>query len=100
RGRRVAAEVGVAPAIRIGLDAVEGRPGEARALVDVAQRGRARRGGVVLVVRGDVEAHVERVDGVGRRVARGRRIRGADRRRQVGQRDLDLEVVAAARVRV
>ena len=98
RRRRVARDVGVRPAERIGLHAARVvRQREPRALVDVTQRRRACGRRVVLVVRRDVQAEVQRVDRVRRRVA-GRRARGrADRRRQVGQRDLDLEVVAAGR---
>ena len=82
--RRVAVDGRVAPDPGIGLDAVERGPGQPRALVDVAQRARASRRGVVVVVRRDVQADVLRVD----------------RRRQVRHRDLDLEVVAAAGVGV
>ena len=96
RRRRVARDVGVGPAERIGLDAAGVvRQREPRALVDVTQRRRAGRCGVVLVVRRDVQPQVQRVDRVRRRGAR-RRARGrADCRRQIRQRDLDLEVVAA-----
>ncbi len=84
-GRRgVAGQRGLTPAVRIGLDAVEGRPAEPGAVVDVAQGGRAGRRGVVLVVGGDVQPHVLRID----------------RRRQIGHRHLDLDVVTTAGVAV
>ena len=97
RRRRVARDVRVAPAERVGLDAAGVvRPGEPRALVDVAQRRRARGRRVVLVVRRDVQpmcsgliVFVAACPSAGR----GR----ADRGRQVRERDLDLEVVAAGR---
>ncbi len=85
RRRRVARQRRVAPAVGIGLHAAERRPREARALVGVAQHGRAGARRVVVVVVGrDVQAHVIGIDG----------------RRQVGHRDLDLEVVAAPAVGV
>ena len=82
--RRVARQRRAAPAVRIGLDAAERRPGQTGAVVDVAQRRRAGGRGVVVVVGRDVQAHPRRVD-------RGRQDRG---------RDLDLERVAAGRVGV
>ena len=85
RRRRVARQRRVAPAVRVGLDAAERRPRRAacswsmwRSVVVPGRRG------VVVVVRRDVQPDAVRVDGG----------------RQVGQRDLHLEVVAAARVGV
>ena len=71
------------------------RPGEPRAVVDVPQRRRARGRRVVLVVRRDVEPGAGSIVFVAALPSAGRR--RADRRREVGQRDLHLEVVAAGR---
>ena len=93
--RRVARDVGVTPAEGVGLHAAGVvRPREPRALVDVTQRRRPRRRGVVLVVRRDVQPEVTRVDRVRRR-SPSAASRRPDRGRQVGERNLDLEVVAA-----